>query len=113
MSESFIREPFLPWRSSAVIIWAPASRARSVGTEFMDIVLHDFERNGQPIAAEQFQLSASGFKPAADTPGSHRLGWDSRFEGGASTLNHSGRHDCDDRQHLESRVDQSGYDYRG
>jgi hypothetical protein len=55
-------------------------------TEFMDIVLHDFEREGQTISSEAIVLTADRFRPAADTTGSHRLGWDGRFSGGESVF---------------------------
>jgi hypothetical protein len=55
-------------------------------TEFTDIVLHNFERDGQPIDSEAIILTAGDLKPAADTTGSHRLGWDGRWAAGDSVV---------------------------
>ena len=59
-------------------------------TEFMDIVLHNFERDGEQISSEPIILTAADLKPAADTTGSHRLGWDGRWSAGASVVNVDG-----------------------
>ncbi len=55
-------------------------------TEFMDIVLHNFERDGETISSEPIVVTAADLKPAADSPGSHRLGWDGRWSGGDSVV---------------------------
>jgi hypothetical protein len=55
-------------------------------TEFTDIVLHNFERGGETVESEQIILTAADLKPAADTTGSHRLGWDGRWAAGDSVV---------------------------